>query len=76
VNSGEVVMRVRIIATSSGLVDGVDTSHFRRGHVYDLPAALAMFLILHGRARLELRSRDRDDSDRHGLSGLNFQTDS
>ena len=69
-------MRIRITKAPSGIVDGVDTSQFHCGHVYDLPAALAAFLILHGCGRLELRSSDRDKSNGRGLSGLNFQTDS
>ena len=69
-------MRVRITKASLDVVDEIDLSNFRRGQVYDLPAALAAYLILHGRARLELRSHDRDDSNDRGFSGFNFQTDS
>jgi hypothetical protein len=47
-------MRVRIIKTPKGTVDGVEINLFHHGLTYDLPAPLAELLIVEGWAEPHL----------------------
>jgi hypothetical protein len=40
-------------------VNGVSFLHYHSGNVYDLPPALAEYLVLEGFAKLEMRRTDR-----------------
>ena len=56
-------MRVRIVETPKGTVDGVQFEVFHQGTTYDLPASLAELLILQGWGKPEMRSRPRPDAE-------------
>jgi hypothetical protein len=73
-------VRIRIIVQPRGFVDGVSLRHYLLGHVYDVSAALAEYLVADGSAQLEMRSRQRSrrprPNERRRLnSGLFRQND-
>ena len=48
-------MRVRILYQPMGSINGLDLSHYKARHVYELPANLASYLVAIGVARFEMR---------------------
>ena len=48
-------MRVRIIQTPTGTVDGIDLSTYRIGRVHEVSSSLGALLIIEGWAELEMR---------------------
>jgi hypothetical protein len=52
-------MRVRIVRQPHGTISGVSLSSYRTGEVYDIPAALAEYLVMESYAIFEMRDRDR-----------------
>jgi hypothetical protein len=48
-------MRVRITRRPPGVVQDVSLQHYRPGEVYDLPPALAEYLVMHDLAIVEMR---------------------
>lgn len=55
-------MKVRVLRQPIGTVLGVALRWYRPGQVYDLPAALAAYLVTEGFAMVEMRSEDRRPS--------------
>ena len=51
-------MRVKITRQPLGTVHGVSLKHYRPGVVYELPPALAEYLVMEGYATLEMRTRE------------------
>jgi hypothetical protein len=49
-------VRVRILKTSTGIVDGRSLSHLMPGLVYEVPVSLGMWLVSQGTAEEEVRS--------------------
>jgi hypothetical protein len=56
-------MKVRISRRPQGVVQGVSLQHYRPGEVYDLPPALAEYLVMEGFAILEMRDHDKPRVD-------------
>jgi hypothetical protein len=52
-------MRVRITRRPLGVVHGLSLQHYRPGEVYDLPPALAEYLVIEDYAILEMRDPDK-----------------
>ena len=52
-------MRVRITRQPLGTVQGMSLKHYRPGEVYELPPALAEYLVMEKFAILEMRDRDK-----------------
>lgn len=52
-------MRVRITRQPLGAVQGVSLKHYRAGEVYELPPALAEYLVMERFAIFEMRDRDK-----------------
>ena len=52
-------MKVRITRQPFGTVQGVSLKHYRLGEVYELPAALAEYLVMEEYAALEMRDREK-----------------
>jgi ribonuclease BN (tRNA processing enzyme) len=52
-------VRVRFLRQPYGSIDGISLSHYHAGHVYELPASLAEYLVTRGFAFFEMRSRRR-----------------
>jgi hypothetical protein len=62
-------MRVRIVSTPKGIVDGIEVEIFQVGSTYDLSPTLAGVLLLEGWAVPEQRDPDRPSGPReHHLS--------
>jgi hypothetical protein len=66
------VLKVLMLRQPVGSVQGVSLRWYRPGQVYDLPAALAAYLVTEGFALVEMRA-DRDlpsriDGDRRRRS--------
>ena len=49
-------MKILVLRQPIGTVLGVSMKWYRPGHVYDLPAALAQYLVAEGFALVEMRS--------------------
>jgi hypothetical protein len=45
-----------------GRVDGISLSHYHSGQIYELPPALASYLVIEGYAIVEMRHRQRFSS--------------
>jgi hypothetical protein len=52
-------MRVRILRQPTGFVNGVSLKHYHAGEVYDLPPALAEYLVIEEYAMFEMRDQLR-----------------
>ena len=52
-------MRVKITRQPRGVVQGMSLSYYKPGEVYELPPALAEFLVMEKYAILEMRDRHR-----------------
>ena len=63
-------MRVRITRQPTGSIDGVNVSLFKPDNVYDLPPALATYLMVEGWAEVEMRRRVANARDRRKLPAL------
>jgi hypothetical protein len=50
---------VRLIKSPDEQVHGLDWRQYKIGHVYDLPHAIADYLVVAGFAVVEMRSQDR-----------------
>jgi hypothetical protein len=59
------ILRVRILVTPKGKIDGVDVTGFHKGLVYDLASPVASLLICEGWAEPAERINDRDNPDPH-----------
>jgi hypothetical protein len=55
-------MKVLVLQQPIGTVQGVSLKWYRPGQVYDLPAALAAYLVTEGFAMVEMRCEDRRPS--------------
>jgi hypothetical protein len=49
-------MKVRILRQSYGSIHGVSLKWYRPGQVYDLPAALAAYVVTEGLGIVEMRA--------------------
>jgi hypothetical protein len=52
-------MRVRITRQPPGFIQGLSLKHYRAGEVYELPPALAEYLVMEQFAIFEMRDRDK-----------------
>ena len=52
-------MRVRITRQPMGIIQGVSLRHYRPGEVYELPPALAEYLVMERYAIFEMRVREK-----------------
>ena len=52
-------MFVRMVQKPSGSIDGLELCHYKLGHIYDMDAALAEYLIVEGFAVAEMRHANR-----------------
>ena len=52
-------MRVRITRQPVGFIQGVSLKYYRPGEVYELPPALAEYLVVEKYGIFEMRERDR-----------------
>ena len=52
-------MKVRIVRRPQGVIQGVSLKYYRTGEVYDLPPALAEYLVMEQYAILEMRDPDK-----------------
>jgi hypothetical protein len=52
-------MKVRITRQPVGMIQGVGLNHYRLGEVYELPPALAEYLVVERFAIFEMRDRDK-----------------
>jgi hypothetical protein len=52
-------MKVRITRYAQGIVNGISLKHYRPGEVYDLPPAIAEYLVMEDYAILEMRNHDK-----------------
>ena len=55
-------MRILILRQPLGIVQGVALKWYRPGIVYDLPAALAAYLVTEGFGMVEMRSEEQRPS--------------
>ena len=55
---------VRIIKQPVGHVDGIALRHYHVGQTYDVPPALADYLVMLGYATPEMRKRNRSQRPR------------
>jgi len=56
-------MKVRIIDRPDGAINGVSLKYYRPGEVYDLPPAIAEYLVMEKCAIFEMRDHERPASE-------------
>jgi hypothetical protein len=59
------ILRIRILETPKGKIDGVDVTGFHKGLVYDLASPVASLLICEGWAEPAERINDRENPGPH-----------
>jgi hypothetical protein len=52
-------MKVRITQRPDGIINGLSLKHYRPGEVYDLPPAIAEYLVMENCAIFEMRDHER-----------------
>lgn len=56
-------MKVRIVRQPTGTIQGLSLHDYNIGHVYDLPASVAAYLVAEGFAFVEMRTETRAATD-------------
>jgi hypothetical protein len=55
-----------MIRTPSGVIDGMSLHYYHQGGAYEVPTALAEYLVAEGYAAVEMRRLQRSSRIRHG----------